>query len=183
MKQLEKKILRKLKVSYQFDNQGFVKIVDYSSAKHPGEAYDTKRGILCKVEKGCRPPTRANTGDAGADLYAALSGDQPIAILPGEQYLVDTGVSVKIPYGYAGFIHMRSSQRAKGITGWGTGIIDSDYRGNLKVIICNNGNDQYVIDKDTKIAQLVIQRVELVDFVDFWNDTERGTGGFGSTGK
>ncbi len=170
-------------MSYQFDIPDFVKITDSSLARIHGEA-ETKRGIVvCKVEKGCRLPTRANTSDAGADLYAALSGDQPIAILPGEQYLVDTGVSVKIPYGYAGFIHMRSSQRTKGITGWGTGIIDSDYRGNLKVIICNNGNDQYVIDKDTKIAQLVIQRVELVDFVDFWNDTERGTGGFGSTGK
>ena len=170
-------------MSYQFDSLGFVKVTDGSSARVYGEA-ETKRGIVvCKVEKDCRLPTRANASDAGADLYAALNGNQTITILPGKQYLVDTGVSVKIPYGYAGFIHMRSSQRTKGITGWGTGIIDSDYRGNLKVIICNNGNDQYVIDKDTKIAQLVIQRVELVDFVDFWNDTERGTGGFGSTGK
>lgn len=170
-------------MSYQFDNQGFVKIIDYSSVKHPGEAYATSRGIMCKVEKGCRLPTRANPSDAGADLYAALSDDQKLVILPGEQYLVDTGVSVKIPSGYAGFIHMRSSQRVKGLTAWGTGIIDSEYRGNLKVIICNNGDDAYVIDKDTKIAQLVIQRVELVEFVDYWNDTDRGTGGFGSTGK
>lgn len=171
-------------MSYQLDRDGFVKVIDYSNPpKVAGEAYDIKRGILCKVEKYARLPTRANSLDAGADLYAWMHDKDSITVLPGEQYLVDTGVSVKIPAGYAGFIHMRSSQRARGITGWGTGIIDSEYRGNLKVIICNNGSDQYLIDGNTKIAQLVIQRVELVEFVDFWNDTERGAGGFGSTGK
>lgn len=170
-------------MSYQFDRQGFAVIVDYTSAKSPGGAYQTKQGIICKLEKGAKLPSRANPSDAGADLYAYLHPRDSISILPGEQHLVDTGVSIQIPVGYAGFIHMRSSQRAKGLTAWGTGIIDSDYRGNLKVIICNNGDDQYIIDSDTKIAQLVIQRVELVEFVDFWNNTDRGTGGFGSTGK
>lgn len=128
-------------------------------------------------------PERAHPTDAGADLYALLEPDSTLVIAPGAQMLVDTGVSIKIPEGYGGFLHARSSQRNKGITCLGTGIIDSAYRGNLKVVLSNQSPVDYVIDESTKIAQLVIQRVELVEFLDVWNDTARGTGGFGSTGK
>ena len=131
------------------------------------------------LSPGATPPKRAHETDAGADLFPLEEG----LINPGEQKMVDTGVSIKIPPGYAGFIHMRSSQRKNRLTGWGTGIIDSDYRGTLRVIIANNGDTPYAYTKETAIAQLVIQKVEIVSFHDIWNDTERGTGGFGSTNK
>ncbi len=148
--------------------------------------YSNRKSISVKLESGARLPKRAHDTDAGADLYAWFFPDETdatLVIAPGEQMTVDTGVAVQIPPGYAGFLEVRSSQRNSAITGWGTGIIDSEYRGNLKVILKNNGKMDYVIDRDTRIAQLIIQQVELVDFVDYWNNTNRGTGGFGSTNK
>lgn len=163
-------------MSYQYSRDGFVRV----------ERGDSDRGsigvpgIAVKLEPGATLPKRAHPTDAGADLFPL----EPFTLEPGEQKMIDTGVSVKIPTGYAGFLHVRSSQRKSGITGWGTGIIDSDYRGTLRVILKNNSSiTQYGASKDTAIAQLVIQKVELVEFVDIWNDTERGAGGFGSTNK
>jgi dUTP pyrophosphatase len=105
-------------------------------------------------------------------------------IYPGEQKLVDTGVAVKIPQGFAGFIYNRSSQGKRGITiPHSVGVIDADYRGNLKVLLKNISEDPYAIEAGDRIAQLVVQRVELPTFRDAWNDTQRGTGGFGSTGQ
>ncbi len=124
-------------------------------------------------------PQRANPTDAGADLRAAES----LEIYPGEQKLVDCGVAVKIPRSYAGFVFNRSSQGKRGITiPHSVGVIDSDYRGNIKVILRNLSEDPYRIEKGDRIAQLVIVPILLCDFVDTWNDTARGTGGFGSTG-
>jgi len=144
-------------------------------------------GIDILLAPGAKPPKRAHPTDAGADLFALFTEpgivEPRIELEPGSQILVDTGVSVKIPPGYGGFLHARSSQRSKGITCWGTGIIDSDYRGSLKVVLSNQGTKNYVITPDMAIAQLVIHHVELVDFVDCCNDTDRGTGGFGSTNK
>ena len=105
-------------------------------------------------------PQRANPTDAGADLKSA----ETVEIYPGEQRLVDCGVAVKIPKNYAGF------------------VIDSDYRGNIKVILRNLSEDPYKIEVGDRIAQLVIMPILLCNFVDTWNDTARGTGGFGSTG-
>lgn len=147
-------------------------------------AYDpytmTKRVINCLAEDKAFLPRRANPTDAGADLMST----QDLEIYPGEQKLVDTGVAVKIPEGYAGFVFNRSSQGKKGITiPHSVGVIDADYRGNIKVILKNLGEDPYKIERGDRIAQLVVIPVVLCDFVDIWNDTERGTGGFGSTGK
>jgi dUTP pyrophosphatase len=125
-------------------------------------------------------PKRANPTDAGADLVSAES----LEIFPNEQKFVDTGVAVKIPEGYAGFVFNRSSQGKNGITiPHSVGVIDSGYRGNIKVILKNIGHDIYKIQVGDKIAQLVIMPVILCNFVDIWNDSQRGTGGFGSTGK
>jgi len=136
--------------------------------------------IKCKVEDKAFLPRRANPTDAGADLMST----QELEIYPGEQKLVDTGVAVKIPQGYAGFVFNRSSQGKKGITiPHSVGVIDADYRGNIKVILKNLGEDPYKIERGDRIAQLVVVPVALCDFEDIWNDTERGTGGFGSTGK
>lgn len=140
--------------------------------------------IQCQVQPGAKLPQRAHETDAGADLFAWFEGDtEEIQIYPNEQKLVDTGIAVKIPRGYVGLIYNRSSQGKKGITiPHSVGVIDSDYRGNLKVLLKNISEDPYVIARGDRIAQLVVQPIVLVDFKDAWNDTERGTGGFGSTG-
>jgi dUTP pyrophosphatase len=143
-------------------------------------SYITEPTIDCQLQPGAWLPQRAHPTDAGADLRALEAHE----IYPGEQKLVDTGVAVKIPRGFAGFIYNRSSQGKKGITiPHSVGVIDSDYRGNLKVLLKNIGEDPYTIEPGDRIAQLVVQRVELPTFRDAWNDTQRGTGGFGSTGQ
>lgn len=132
------------------------------------------------MDSGAKLPERAHPTDAGADLFST----ETFRLLPGETKLVSTGVGVKIPVGYGGFVLNRSSQRAIGITSLGTGLIDSDYRGELKVFLVNQGDTEYkVVAGETKIAQLVLIPVLLPVFVDSWNDTERGNGGFGSTNK
>jgi dUTP pyrophosphatase len=141
---------------------------------------ETQPTIACKIEPGARLPERAHPSDAGADLFSRDNCE----IYPGEQKLVDTGIAVKIPRGFAGFIFNRSSQGKRGITiPHSVGVIDADYRGNLKVLLKNISEDPYVIEAGDRIAQLVVQRVELPTFYDAWNDTQRGTGGFGSTGQ
>jgi dUTP pyrophosphatase len=140
--------------------------------------------IQCQVQEGAKLPQRAHATDAGADLFAWFEDEtQEIEIAPNEQKLVDTGIAVKIPVGYVGLIYNRSSQGKKGITiPHSVGVIDSDYRGNLKVLLKNTSDKAYTITRSDRIAQLVIQPVVLANFHDAWNDTERGTGGFGSTG-
>jgi len=169
----------------------------------PHEDGGTKYAIACQKEgPGAILPKRANPTDAGADLFCwfdswiescpyrvvALEGTAQlprtkIVLPPGAQTMVNTGIAMKIPVGFAGFVDVRSSQRNKGITSWGTGIIDSDYRGSIKVILANNGWEDYTIEDGDRIAQIVIQKIEVPEFVDIWNDTARGTGGFGSTGR
>jgi dUTP pyrophosphatase len=136
--------------------------------------------ISCKTDDRQYLPRRQHATDAGADLVSSETVD----IYPGEQRMIDCGVAVKIPAGYAGFVFNRSSQGKLGITiPHGVGVIDSDYRGNIKVILKNTGLNPYkIVAAETRIAQLVIMPVLLVDFVDSWNDTTRGIGGFGSTG-
>ena len=142
--------------------------------------------LECLLSPGARLPIRAHGTDAGADLHAFFgehAKETSVTLNAGEQILVDTGVSMKIPIGYGGFVGPRSSQRTKRITSWGEGIIDSDYRNTVKVILANMGSEPYVIKHGDRIAQIVISPVVLCGFVDVWNDTERGMGGFGSTGK
>ena len=150
--------------------------MNLSNAYLTGECI--KNTIPTRLDDPKLLPVRANATDAGADLRST----QDLVIYPGESALVDTGVAVKIPKGYVGLLEPRSSQRVRGITTNGTGVIDSDYRGNIKVYLQNTGGNEYAISKYDKIAQLLIVPVVLCDFVDSWNDTARGTGGFGSTG-
>lgn len=133
----------------------------------------------CQLKSGAKLPQRAHHSDAGADLFAY----EDCEIYPNEQKLVDTGIAIKIPLGYGGFVYNRSSQGKKGITiPHSVGVIDSGYRDTIKVLLKNIGDDPYKITAGDRIAQLVIQKVELVGFKDIWNDSSRGTGGFGSTG-
>jgi len=136
--------------------------------------------LECMVQPGAQLPKRAHSSDAGADLFSY----QDYEIYPEEQKLVDTGIAIKIPRGFARFIYNRSSQGKVGITiPHSVGVIDSDYRGNLKVLLKNISEDPYKIKVGDRIAQLVIMPIQLVDFKDIWNDTARGTGSFGSTGN
>lgn len=135
--------------------------------------------LECLLKPGAKLPYRAHPTDAGADLFS----NEDLEIYPNEQKLVDTGIAIKIPHGFAGFVYNRSSQGKKGITiPHSVGVIDSGYRDTIKVLLKNIGDDPYKITTGDRIAQLVIQKVELVGFKDIWNDSTRGTGGFGSTG-
>lgn len=128
-------------------------------------------------------PMRAHPEDAGADLYAA----EDVVIEPGQRALVGTGIAIALPVGTVGLIHPRSGLAVKhGLSIVNTpGTIDAGYRGELKVCLINTDPETPVaITRGMRVAQLVVQRVELVDFVEATelDDTERGSGGYGSTG-
>ncbi len=128
-------------------------------------------------------PSYAHLGDAGCDLYSRVD----TTLKPGERMLIPTGIAISIPQGYAGFVQPRSGLAVKhglGIVN-SPGLIDSHYRGEIGVIMINlDPHEDFEIEKGQKIAQLVIQKVESVEFlaIDKRDATERGEGGFGSTG-
>ena len=129
-------------------------------------------------------PSYAHLGDAGADLVAREGVTLAAA---GGRALVPTGVAIALPQGTAGFIQPRSGLALKhGVTCLNTpGLIDCGYRDELKVLLVNlDPTDDFVVARGDRIAQLVIQRVERADFVvvDVLPDSDRNTGGFGSTG-
>ena len=129
-------------------------------------------------------PAHATPGDAGVDLRASEDVTLPAG---GGRALVPTGISIAIPDGYAGFIQPRSGLAYKhGVTVLNTpGLIDSGYRGELKVLLINTDpTTDFEVKRGERIAQLVIQAYEQVNFVevDELPDSERGLGGFGSTG-
>ncbi len=127
-------------------------------------------------------PARAYDGDAGLDLAAC----DRVVLAPGERATVGTGLVVAIPHGYAGFVQPRSGLAAKsGITIVNTpGLVDSGYRGELKVILLNtDAHDAFVVEPGMRIAQLVVMPVPVVDpvEVDELPESERGVRGFGSS--
>lgn len=139
---------------------------------------------LKKLDDSVPTPAYAKPGDAGLDLYAA----QDASIDPGCREIISTGIAIAIPEGYAGFVQPRSGLAAReGLTIVNTpGLIDSGYRGEIKVIALNTDLKNTIqIERGERIAQLVIQEVPVVtiDVVDELDATERGEGGFGSTGK
>lgn len=141
------------------------------------------RLTLKRLDPSLPLPRYAHEGDAGLDLYSA----EPVEIAPGERVLVPTGIAIAIPEGYAGFVQPRSGLALRsGLSFVNTpGLIDSHYRGEIKLIAINLDPDSTIsLAKGDKVAQLVIQRVERVDIVesDELNETARGEGGFGSTG-
>jgi dUTP pyrophosphatase len=130
-------------------------------------------------------PRYAKPGDAGVDLTAS---EDTVLEPAGGRALVPTGLAVAIPRGYAGFIQPRSGLALKhGVTCLNTpGLIDADYRGELKVLLVNTDpSEAFRVTRGERIAQLVIQAVEHVEFleVDELGTTERGEGGFGHTGR
>lgn len=137
-----------------------------------------------KIKPDCLPPMRQTDGSAGCDLRACLEG--PRAIGPGEVLMVPLGFAAEIPKGYAGFVFSRSGLGAKKgvVVAQGVGVIDSDYRGEWLVPLRNLGPGEYVVQPGERIAQVVFLPVAAGDFVETeeLSGTERGTGGFGSTG-
>jgi len=129
-------------------------------------------------------PKYATSGSAGMDLYAAI--DEEVTLEAGKITIIPTGIGIALPIGFECQIRSRSGLSAKhGLFGLNApGTIDSDYRGELKVIIANFGNDNYEIKRGERIAQIVIAKHETIewDIVDSLDDTVRGSGGFGSTG-
>ena len=129
-------------------------------------------------------PTRAHEHDAGLDLRCAHKFG--VILQPGERMLVDTGVAVNIPAGYVGLVHPRSGHAHKyGITvNNAPGTIDAGYVGNIRVNLINHGSEPVELEYGERIAQLLVQRVELpeLEIVDSLEATERGASGHGSTG-
>lgn len=129
-------------------------------------------------------PFTATSGSAGADLFACTENE--IILMPGERTLVPTGIAVEIAEGYGGFVFPRSSVASKyGVSLSNcVGVIDSDYRGEVKIAVINHGNEPFVVKNGDRIAQLVIIPIIKAEYIFAENlgDTERGEGGFGSTG-
>lgn len=129
-------------------------------------------------------PTRAHEHDAGLDLRCAHKFG--VILQPGERTLVDTGVAVNIPAGYVGLVHPRSGHAHKyGITvNNAPGTIDSGYVGNVLVNLINHGSEPVGLEYGERIAQLLVQQIELpeLEIVDSLEATERGASGHGSTG-
>ena len=140
--------------------------------------------IKCIKEDGATIPLYKTAGAAGADLCAKIS--QPLTIKAGKFAMVPTGLYFEIPEGYEVQVRPRSGLAAKnGVTVLNTpGTIDSDYRGEIKVILVNLSDTDFVINNGDRIAQMIVAPVTQAEFIvsDKLSETERGTGGFGSTG-
>ena len=141
--------------------------------------------IKVVAQEGAAIPEYKTLGAAGADVCALV--DSPVELAPGDRALIGTGLFFAIPDGYEIQVRPRSGLAAKnGVTVLNTpGTIDSDYRGELKVILINLGKEKFTVNKGDRIAQIVAAPVTRAAFavVDSLDQTERGSGGFGSTGK
>ncbi|MFC4000988.1 dUTP diphosphatase [Prauserella oleivorans] len=139
--------------------------------------------LLSRLDPGVPVPSYARPGDAGADLVTTSD----VVLHPGERAVVGTGVAIALPPGYAGFVHPRSGLAARvGLSIVNTpGTIDAGYRGEIRVCLVNlDPKEPVELSRGDRIAQLVVQRVEQAEFVevDELEPTERGAGGYGSTG-
>jgi dUTP pyrophosphatase len=140
---------------------------------------------IVRLDPDLELPAYARPGDAGVDLRAS---EDTVLAPGGGRALVATGIAVAIPRGYAGFVQPRSGLALKhGVTCLNTpGLIDADYRGELKVLLVNTDPEEsFEVRRGERIAQLVIQAVEHADLVEVeaLDETERGDGGFGHTGR
>lgn len=137
--------------------------------------------------EGLPLPAYETAGSAGMDLRAAVPEDQPLTLAPGQRALVPTGLKIALPLGYEAQVRARSGLALKHgiICPNAPGTIDSDYRGECGVILANIGAEPFVIRRGERIAQLVIARHERAGWVEVetLDETGRGTGGFGSTGR
>jgi dUTP pyrophosphatase len=140
--------------------------------------------FITRLDKDLPIPQYAQAGDAGADVHSRID----IAIAPGERALVPTGISIALPNGYAAFAHPRSGLAIKHGVGMvnAPGTIDAGFRGELQIILINHDlRETFTIKRGDRIAQLVFQKVERADFIEVEElpGSDRGTDGFGSTGR
>ena len=153
--------------------------------RHSTTVVHSMVNIKCKASEGAVIPEYKTAGAAGADLCALL--DAPLTIPSGRSAMVPTGLFFEIPEGYEVQVRPRSGLAAKnGVTVLNTpGTIDCDYRGEIKVILINLGAEDFTINSGDRIAQMIIAPVIQASFtkVNSLSETERGAGGFGSTGK
>jgi len=129
-------------------------------------------------------PRHATGGSAGLDLQACI--DEPVELRPGEITIIPSGIAAQLPEGYAGFLFARSGLGIKhGITmANSVGVIDSDYRGEIRMGLINLSNETYIVNPGDRVGQLVIMPVARAEFVlGEIGGTDRGSGGFGSTGR
>ena len=141
--------------------------------------------LVKKLDPKVKLPSYKTKGSSGMDLMAFI--DSPIKVPPNNSALIPTGLSIAIPNDVEIQIRPRSGLAAKSSIGIlnTPGTIDSDYRGELKIILFNHSNKEFIVNNNDRIAQIVLMPVLKVDFeeVDELPDTLRGSGGFGSTGK
>ena len=138
---------------------------------------------LLKLDRELPTPKRAHPDDAGLDLHAR----NPLELDPGQRSTVDTGVALAIPPGYAGLLLPRSGLASRygiGVVN-GPGLIDAGYRGEIRVVLVNLGERRVSIARGDRIAQLLIVPIALpqIEIVETLDATERGPGGFGSSGR
>ena len=138
-----------------------------------------------KLREGAILPTFGSPEAAGADLYACL--EQDVTIAPGETAFIPTGLAMELPRGYAGLIYARSGLACKrGLAPANkVGVVDSDYRGEFVVALHNHGTQSQTISSGERIAQLVVTPVLIPEYIEVesLSETQRGAGGFGSTGR
>jgi dUTP diphosphatase len=145
------------------------------------DRHDLLRIKVKKLSVGARLPSHATDWAAGADLYCA----EDFTIQPGERRLVPSGIAIEIPAGYYGRVAPRSGLAVRHGIDILAGIIDSDYRGEVKVALINFGDQEVSFNGGERIAQLIIERAARCDYIwsESLSETERAGGGFGSTGK
>ncbi len=145
-----------------------------------------KTQVKCAADSGANFPEYKTIGASGADIRAFLP-DGEVKIARFSRALIPTGLRFEIPEGFEIQVRSRSGLAAKnGVVVLNSpGTIDSDYRGEIKVILANFGEEDFVVKNGERIAQIVLARTEKADFVraDFLEESERGSGGFGSTGR
>ena len=145
----------------------------------------TGENKVLKIKADGRVPMYATVGAAGFDLYC--NNEEDITAKPNQVVKIPTGLKMQIPEGYFGAIYPRSSAgiKLRFKLANSTGIIDSDYRGEIKLFMVNEGDEDCVIHKGDRLVQMIIQPFVHVDIevVDELDDTDRGEGGIGSTGK
>lgn len=138
-----------------------------------------------KLHPNATIPTYGSAEAAGADLYACL--EEAVVIQPGEVFWVPTGIALEVPKGCAGLIYARSSLGTKrGLAPANkVGVVDSDYRGEVKVVLFNHSKQPQTLEPNERVAQLIITPVlaPAYEEAEELSDTSRGVGGFGSTGK
>ena len=138
-----------------------------------------------KLHPNAQLPTYGSEFAAGADLYACL--EEAVTIQPGETFWVPTGIALEVPVGCAGLVYARSSLGAKrGLAPANkVGVVDSDYRGEVRVVLLNHSKEPQTVQPGERVAQFVITPVLTPTYVEAeeLDDTTRGAGGFGSTGK